>query len=335
MTNLDDIPRVPLVHQPTPLHPLPRLSREAANGVQVWCKRDDLTWLALGGNKLRKLEFLLRDALDQGADTVITTGAAQSNHARLTAAAATSLGLRPVLVLRRPVVGPTQGNLLLDDLLGAEVRFGEWATWEEGARLLEEVAAELRAAGRHPYIIPMGGSNALGALGYVVAAREIAQQAEALGIEVSTLLCVTSSGATQAGLLLGQRLFRLPFQVIGVAVSEATAASEVARLASEAAALLEAEPVPEEAVLLLRDYIGPGYGRVDGRTVEAVRLVARLEGVLVDPVYTGKAMAGLLDQVRKGRWQPGEAVVFLHTGGIPALFAYGDALNVRVGIEEP
>lgn len=334
MPALEAIPRVSLVPEPTPLQLMPRLSAELG-GVQVWCKRDDLTWLGLGGNKLRKLEFLLQEALDQGADTVITTGAAQSNHARLTAAAAAALGLHAVLVLRRPILGPTQGNLLLDDLLGAEVRFDTWSGWDQVSAILEGVAEELRAAGRRPYIIPMGGSNALGTLGYVVAAQEIARQAGALDLPLRALICTTSSGATHAGLVLGKVLYNLPFNVIGVSVSPSTsqAVPEVRRLASAAAALLGADPIPEDEITVLDTYIGPGYGQVDARTIEAVRTVARLEGVLVDPVYTGKAMAGLLDLARRGTWKPGDAVIFLHTGGLPALFAYAEALEVKTGLD--
>jgi D-cysteine desulfhydrase family pyridoxal phosphate-dependent enzyme len=325
---LEDIPRVQLVHEPTPLHLLPRLSA-SLGGVQVWCKRDDLTRLALGGNKLRKLEFLLRDALEQGADTIITTGAAQSNHARLTAAAASSLGLRAVLVLGGPVVGQGQGNLLLDDLMGAEVRFHSWQTWDEASAILEDVAAELRATGRRPYIIPMGGTNALGVLGYVLAAREIAGQTEDHPPEA--VICATSSGGTQAGLVLGKVFFDLPFEVVGISVSEPAApmAAKVARFANEAAALIGAAPVPPAAINVLDDYIGAGYGRLDKRTSEAIRTVASLDGVLLDPVYTGKAMAGLLDLAHQGRWKAGQSIVFLHTGGIPALFAYWDALSNR------
>jgi D-cysteine desulfhydrase family pyridoxal phosphate-dependent enzyme len=325
---LEEIQRVPLVHEPTPLHLLPRLSA-ALGGIQVWCKRDDLTRLALGGNKLRKLEFLLQDALAQGADTVITTGAVQSNHARLTAAAASSLGLRAVLVLGGPLVGEGQGNLLLDDLVGADVRFRSWQTWEEANVILEGVAAELREAGRRPYVIPMGGTNALGVLGYVLAARELAHQTE--GQSVRAVVCATSSGGTQAGLALGKCLFDLPFEVIGISVSEPASkmAAQVAHYASESAALIGAAPVPASAITVLDDYIGAGYGRLDQRTADAIRMVASLEGVLLDPVYTGKAMAGLLDLAQRHRWNAGDVVVFLHTGGIPALFAYWDALASR------
>jgi D-cysteine desulfhydrase family pyridoxal phosphate-dependent enzyme len=326
---LSEIQRVQLVHEPTPLHLLPRLS-VALGGVQVWCKRDDLTRLALGGNKLRKLEFLLREALDQGADTVVTTGAAQSNHARLTAAAASSLGMRAVLVLRGPVVGQGQGNLLLDELVGAEVRIRSWQTWEEANLLLEEVAAELRAAGRRPYVVPMGGTNALGVLGYVLAARELADQAE--GFAPAAVVCASSSGGTQAGLVLGKALFDLPFEVVGISVADPAdrMVATIARFASAAAALIDAPPIAPSAVTVLDDYVGAGYGKLDWRTAEAIRTVANLEGVLLDPVYTGKAMAGLLDQARQHRWKAGESIVFLHTGGIPALFAYWDAL-VRHG----
>jgi L-cysteate sulfo-lyase len=333
MPSLDEIPRVPLVLEPTPLHRLPRLSA-ALGGPQVWCKRDDLTRLALGGNKLRKLEFLLRDALDQNADTVITIGAAQSNHARLTAAAAAALGLRTVLVLDGPIVGRGQGNLLLDDLVGAEVRFSSWETWEAATAALEQVAGELHAEGRRPYTIPMGGTNALGVLGYVIAAREIAQQAAGMGLHPRAVLCATSSCGTQAGLLLGKRLYKLPFDIIGISVGEPAARliPTVARVANEAARLLEADPVPESAVTVLDDYIGPGYGKVDAATVTAIRAVASLEGILLDPVYTGKAMAGLIDLVRQGRWEK-EEIVFVHTGGVPALFAYWEALGTRAGVE--
>ncbi|MBN1483335.1 MAG: D-cysteine desulfhydrase family protein [Chloroflexia bacterium] len=332
MRPIETIPRVSLVPEATPLQHLPRLS-ESLGGVQVWCKRDDLTWLGLGGNKLRKLEFLLWEALDQGADTIITTGAAQSNHARLTAAAANALGLRPVLVLRKPVRGPGQGNLLLDDLLGAEVRFGSWESWKECEGLLEEVAGELRAAGRRPYIVPMGGSNALGTLGYVQGALEIARQARALDLPLKSVVCTTSSGATHAGLLLGQTAYELPFDVIGISVSLPCqeCAPEVLRLANQAAALLQTDPLPPEAAVVFDDYIGPGYGQVDGPTISAIRTLALLEGVLVDPVYTGKTLAGLMDLARQGTWRAGEAVVFLHTGGLPALFAYSREMNVQIG----
>ncbi len=333
MRALENIPRVPLVLEPTPLHRLPRLSAEV--GLQVWCKRDDLTRLALGGNKLRKLEFLLREALDQGADTVVTIGAAQSNHARLTAAAAASLGLRTVLVLDGPFIGRGQGNLLLDDLLGAEVRLFSWEKRENGVALLERVAEELRAAGRRPYVIPLGGSNALGTLGYALAARELARQAEEKGLSPRAVVCATSSCGTQAGLVLGCALDHLPWEVVGISVGEPAAnlARTVARLASEGAELLGAAPIPEDEVTVLDGYAGPGYGRLDSTTTETIRRVASLEGILLDPVYTGKAMAGLLDQARRGRWKKGEAVVFLHTGGIPALFAYWEALGSAGGQE--
>lgn len=334
MAVLEEIPRVSLVPEPTPLHPLSRLSAYLG-GLEVWCKRDDLTRLALGGNKLRKLEFLLWEALDQGADTIITTGAAQSNHARQTAAAAAMLGLHPVLVLREPIVGPAQGNLLLDDLIEAEVRFGSWDTAEQGMALLEQVAQELREAGRRPYIIPHGGSNPVGALGYVVAIGEIARQSAGLGLRPRAVVFATSSGGTQAGLLAGKLLYDLPLEVVGISVGGPASriAAVVSRIATGTSALLGGGPVHPEQVVVYDQYIGPGYGRVDARTVEAVRTVARLEGVLLDPVYTGKAMAGLIDLSRQGVWKKGERVIFLHTGGLPALFAYGEALGVRVGLE--
>ena len=331
---LEEVPRVSLVHGPTPLHLLPRLTA-TLGGVQVWCKRDDMTRLALGGNKLRKLEFLLREALDQGADTIITIGAAQSNHARLTAAAATSLGLRAVLVLGDPIVGPGQGNLLIDNLVGADVRFRSWQNWEESNGVLEQVAAELRDGGCRPYIIPLGGTNALGVLGYALAVGEIARQTE--GRWPETIVCASSSGGTQAGLVLGKSLYNLPFEIVGISVSETaeTMVGRVSRATSDAAALLGVGPVSASAITVLDGYVGSGYGKLDERTVEAIRTIARLEGILLDPVYTGKAMAGLLDLAQQRRWKSGQAVVFLHTGGIPALFAYWEALANRPGFGTP
>jgi len=335
MPALEDLPRVSLVPEPTPLHLLPRLSAEV--GRQVWCKRDDLTRLALGGNKLRKLEFLLRQALDQGADTVVTIGAAQSNHARLTAAAAASLGLRTVLVLDGPIVGRGQGNLLLDDLLGAEVRLLSWKGPEEGLALLEQVAEEVRQAGRRPYVIPLGGSNALGTLGYALAMRELARQVEERGLSPRAVVCATSSCGTQAGLVLGRALYHLPWEVVGVSVGEPAVrlARTVVRLASEAAELLGLAPISEDEVVVMDGYAGPGYGQLDPATVETIRRVASLEGILLDPVYTGKAMTGLLDLARRGRWKEGETIIFLHTGGIPALFAYREALGQTGERERP
>ncbi len=322
------IPRVRLGYLPTPLERAPSLTR-ALGGPQIWFKRDDLIGLGLGGNKVRKLEFLLAEALNKGADTIITTGAAQSNHARITAAAARKLGLRVVLVLRGAPDTPRQGNLLLDDLAGANVRLVRWATSAERDELLIQVAEEVEAEGGRPYIIPLGGSNGLGALGYVAAAQELQAQAVQQGLNVTCVITSSSSGGTQGGLALGAKLFGAPFAIWGIS---ADLRSEPLRQAvigviAESARLLGCPALEPEELTVFDDYVGPGYGIVTRETGAAIRLVAETEGIFLDPVYTGKAMAGLIDLVKKGTLGPGQTVIFLHTGGTPALFAYQKELS--------
>lgn len=325
-TGLAAQPRVHLATLPTPLEEAPRL-RAALGGERrcprILLKRDDLTGLALGGNKARKLEYLVADALRQGATTLITSGAVQSNHARMTAAAARVCGLRPVLVLTTKVAEPeTQGNLLLDHLLGAEVRLIPAGTDEWAA--MQEVAAGLRDGGERPYVIPVGGSNATGALGYVAAMLELAGQFVAQREAPTRLYYASGSRGTQAGIALGARLYHLSCRPHGIAVSPGGDDKTVraARIANEAAALLGADArVTEEELLTDEGYIGEGYGIPTAACKEAITLLARQEGVFLDPVYSGKAMAGMLDAIRRGDIAPDETVVFLHTGGSPALFA--------------
>lgn len=326
------IPRVQLGYLPTPLERAPNLT-QALGGPQIWFKRDDLIGLGLGGNKVRKLEFLLAEALTKGADTVITTGAAQSNHARITAAAARKLGLRVVLVLRGAPDAQRQGNLLLDDLTGADVRLVPWATPVERDELLIQVAEEVQAEGGRPYIIPLGGSNGLGALGYVVAAQELQAQAGQLGLNVTCVITSSSSGGTQGGLALGAKLSGAPFAIWGISADLRSEGLQQAVIGViiEAARLLGCPTLEPKELTVFDGYVGPGYGIVTRETVAAIRLVAQTEGIFLDPVYTGKAMAGLVDLVKKGTLGPGQTVVFLHTGGTPALFAYQKELSESKG----
>lgn len=323
---LEDFSRFPLGTFPTPLEPLPRLTA-ALGGATLWVKRDDQTGLALGGNKVRKLEFFLADALAQNADVVLTTGAAQSNHARITAAAARRAGLACILVLRGDPNEPPQGNLLLDHLLGAEVRVYACKR-EERAILLAQAAEEQRAAGHRPYVIPLGGSSGLGALAYALAVKELADQAAAINVRIDHVVVASSSGGTHAGLILGAKIYGLSWKIWGI-TPDATASelqNLVADIATQGAALLGLPPVRPEEVIVVDAYVGPGYGQMTPECRQAIRLVAQAEGLLLDPVYTGKAMAGLIDMVRQGVFPKGQTVLFWHTGGTPALFAYAGQL---------
>ena len=326
--SLADLPRVRLANLPTPLEELPRFSA-ALGGPRIFIKRDDLTGLALGGNKARKLEFLMADALAKGADVVITCGGGQSNHARQTAAAAAKLGLKCVLLLSGSPDQPVQGNLLLDRLLGAETRFvkveGLFGFDEAGAALV----TELRSQGHNPYFIPVGGSTTIGASAYVAAVGEIAQQLRHMGQKVSRLYIASGSAGTQAGTVLGAVYYQTGTEVIGVSVSSPREALEasVLDLANRTAAELGLGCEVTPAQVRVDDgYIGPGYARLTPQGAEAIRLLAQTEGIILDPVYTGKAMACLIDHVRRGVIGPDEAVLFLHTGGAAGLFAFAEEL---------
>lgn len=315
---------------PTPLEPLPRLSA-ALGGPEIWVKRDDLTGLTGGGNKTRKLEFLLADAIAQGADTLITTGAVQSNHCRLTVSAAVQEGMRARLVLEERVPGSydphSLGNNFLFRLLGTE----DITVVPGGADLaaaMEEVAEQVRADGGTPYIIPGGGSNALGALGYVSAAHETLTQLFDRGLGIDHLVVPSGSGGTHSGTLAGLADHSSEIPVTGISVNKPVAVQEpkIRDLANGALELL-ASPVRigAEKVRVLDQYVGEGYSLPTPEMAEAIQLFARTEGLLLDPVYTGKQAAGLIGMIRSGELTAGSRVLFLHTGGAPALSAYPES----------
>jgi len=325
--------RIRITHAPTPLEPMPRLT-QLLGGPNLWIKRDDCTGLATGGNKTRKLEYLMADALAQGADTVITQGATQSNHARQTAAIATRLGLPCHLILEDRTGNRHEdyrhsGNVFLDQLLGAQL--SEVPAGTNMDQAMAQLAERLRGDGRKPYIIPGGGSNAIGALGYVTCALELLDQANNLGLDIDTLVTATGSAGTQAGLVAGLEGARASIPVLGIGVRAPKAAQEdkVFQLAEQTAGLLGAAgAVRREAVVANCDYVGPGYGLPTPGMIEAVTMLARSEGILLDPVYSGKAMAGLIDLIRKGQLRKGQNVVFLHTGGAVGLYGYLHAFAV-------
>ncbi len=315
----------------TPIERLDRLS-EALGGPTIWLKRDDQLGLAAGGNKTRKLEFLVADALAQGADTLVTTGAPQSNHCRLTAAAAVKEGLKCRLLIEERVPGSfdpaATGNHFLFDLLGVEsIELVPAGT--DLAAGMERIAAALRAGGRNPYVIPGGGSNPLGALGYVACAGEIVAQSADLSVAFDAVVCASGSAGTHAGLALGLEAARAQMPLTGVSVrrAEAEQIALVEGLATRTAELLGHDVSVVAGRIAVDDrWVGEGYAIPTDTMVEAVRMLAGLEGVLLDPVYTGKAMAGLIGQVREGRWAKGQNILFVHTGGSPALYAYRPVL---------
>ena len=321
----ENLKRVSLGFFPTPLHTLPRLT-DKLGGPQLYIKRDDQTGLATGGNKTRKLEFLVADALDQGADTLITGGAPQSNHARQTAAAAARMGMRCVLVLRGKSPAARQGNLLLDEMLGAEIR---WAEKNAMPAAMEAIAVELQEQKRTPYIIPYGGSNPVGATGYVAAMEELMEQAQQMNLRFDRIVFASSSSGTQGGLVVGGKALGHTGQVLGISVDEKREdlQAKVVTLANELAAHLKLnlQFAPGE-IAVNADYLGAGYGIMGEPERMAIRLMAETEGLLLDPVYTGRAFAGLIDLIRKGVFRRSETVLFWHTGGTPALFAYASEL---------
>ncbi len=328
--HLARFPRARFAHLPTPLEPLPRLG--AALGIDLWVKRDDCTGLAGGGNKTRKLEFLLGEALDQGADTLITQGAVQSNHVRQTVAAAARYGLKCEVILEERTGSKAtdymgSGNVLLDRLLGANPRFVPADTDMNAA--MEETAAAVRQAGGTPYIIPGGGSNPVGALGYADCARELVVQADAQGLRIDRLITATGSAGTQAGLVAGMALISADIPILGIGVRAPRARQEenVFKLACQTADLLgQPGRVTREMVVADCDYVGAGYGLIDQAVIDALTLTARTEGLLLDPVYSGKAMKGLIALSKQGQFK-GETVVFLHTGGAQGLFGYHSQLE--------
>lgn len=322
---LERRPRVALASWPTPLERAPRLG--AALGVDLWLKRDDVGSFGLAGNKVRKLEFTLGAALADGADCVVTVGAAQSNHCRATAAAAARLGLEAHLLLRgRPPDGVPSGNLLLDRLFGARLQFADVEGWAELGQALADLAGELRAAGRTPVVLPAGGSSPVGALGFVAAYGELLQQLDAAGIETAHLLHASTSGGTHAGLVAGHALHGRGPQPLGLEVGRLydDVPGIVAGLATDAARLLGSEATfAADELVLPEDQLGSGYGAFTDAASEAIAVAARLEGVLFDPVYSAKALAGLAARARVGALEG--PVVLWHTGGAQSLFADGFA----------
>jgi len=325
--NLAKFPRRRYTQGETPLEFLPNFSK-ALGGPNIYIKRDDLLGLTSGGNKTRKLEFLVADALAQGADTLITCGAVQSNHCRLTLAAAVKEGLKCRLVLEERVKDSynpdASGNNFLFRLLGVEttkvVPLGS-----NFMEIMQGIQAELAAEGRKGYIIPGGGSNVIGSTGYVACAQEILQQTFEMGLNLDYILSTSGSGGTHSGLLVGLIGNNSNIPIIGVSVRAAKEAQEnmIFDLAQRTAAHVGFNgEIPREAVNVLDDYVGAGYSIPTSEMVEAVQLLARTEGILLDPVYTGKAMSGLIGLIRKGYFKKDDNVLFIHTGGSPALYAY-------------
>lgn len=322
LQNLTRFPRLELIGAPTPLEYLPRLSDHL--GREIFIKRDDTTPLAMGGNKLRKLEFLAADALREGADTLITAGAIQSNHVRQTAAVAAKLGLHCVALLENPIGTRAEnylsnGNRLLLDLFNTQIEMCDALT--DPAAQLDELATRIEAQGYRPYVIPVGGSNALGALGYVESALEIAQQCEDAA-EISSVVVASGSAGTHAGLAVGLEQLMPQADLIGVTVSRAVADQLPKVVALQQAVANSLELQAKADIILWDDYFAPGYGTPNEEGMAAVKLLAQLEGILLDPVYTGKAMAGLIDGITQKRFKDEGPILFVHTGGAPALFAY-------------
>ena len=320
-----DVPRLRFAHLPTPIETLPRLS-EALGGPSLLVKRDDQTGLAFGGNKTRKLEFLIAEARDKGAETLISGGALQSNHCRQTAAAAARFGFDCVLVLTGDQPEKPSANLMLDRLFGAEIVYV--ADRKDRDRILQETFDRVTSEEKKPYLVPYGGSNATGALGYAFAMKELMDQ----NANADWIVFATSSGGTHAGLLLGRRVFGFSGRILGISIdeSEEWLKKEVSQLASATSEKVGAriEFTPAD-VLANADYCRAGYGVVTEQEREAIRLFAKYEGLLLDPVYTARAAAGMIDLIRKGFFETTETVLFLHTGGQPALFAdqYADKLR--------
>lgn len=310
------IPRLRFAHLPTPIEPLPRLSA-VLNGPRLLVKRDDQTGLAFGGNKTRKLEFLVAEAQAQGADTLLSAGALQSNHCRQTAAAAAKFGFNCILVLVGQPPVQASANLLLDQLFGAEI---VWAEKSRREAVLQETFEKTSAQGNKPYLVPYGGSSPTGALGYVFAMEEFVRQK----VKADWIVFASSSGGTQAGLVLGTRVFGYEGKVLGISIDEPQRILQehVAKLASETSERLGPRiEFASDEVLVNDEYAAPGYGVLTGAEREAISLFAKYEGLLLDPVYTGRAAAGLIDLVREGFFKKDETVLFWHTGGQPALFA--------------
>lgn len=319
MKNLDEMPRLRLGVYPTPFYKLENIS--AKYGRSIYIKRDDLCGVALGGNKVRKLEYLLAEAKTRGCDTVFTTGGAQSNHAMLTAACAARLGMDCMLLLKKRGVTERRGNLVLDELYGAQVRLLDTDSYDEIYAEMRRLGAELAEQGRRAYEIPVGGSTALGAVGYVNCVREFTVQAMTEDVEIGHIVSATGSGGTTAGLLLGAKLFLPGVKVTGLGVDDEPFGESVPRLAAQTAELLDCTfPRTEDDFEMVYN-VGAGYAVPNGADTPYIEELARTEGILLDPVYTGKAWAGMLKLLEQGYFGDEDNLVFIHTGGAAALFA--------------
>ena len=312
MKDILSLPRLPLGVYPTPFYKLENIS--AKYGKNIWIKRDDLCGVALGGNKVRKLEFLLADARAQGCDTVFTTGGAQSNHAMLTAACAKKLGMTPILILKKRGVTERKGNQLLEYLMDTDVRFMDTDSYDDIYAEMDRVG---QASGKKYYKIPCGGSNAIGALGYVNCMKEIADTS----MHFDYVCCAEGSGGTHAGVALGAKLFMPKTQVVGLMVDSDPFEIITTRIMQETAKLLELDFVPTESDVHLVNMCGPGYAIPSPEGNAAIRMMAANEGLFLDPVYTGKAFAGLIKLAREGKFKSDDNVLYLYSGGAGGLFA--------------
>ncbi|MFH2093790.1 MAG: D-cysteine desulfhydrase family protein [Pseudomonadota bacterium] len=325
--NIKSLPKANLGFFPTPVVKLSRLS-SVLGGPKIFMKRDDLTGLAFGGNKTRKLEFLLQDAIDRGSDTVITAGASQSNHCRQTAAAAACLQLECHLVLGGESPEIANGNLLLDNLLGSQIH---WAGANRKGEDIPQIFEQLKAKGKNPYVVPYGGSNELGAYAFIRALEELEQQVEIS--QFSHIVFASSSGGTHAGLMLGKALLNRRYSLVGISIDKGETGdvpfdAVIVHLANKTSNFINADVTFTDKDLILdRNYVGDGYGVIGELEIEAISLTAKHEGILLDPVYTGRAMGGLINMIRSGKLTKEDKVLFWHTGGAPSLFAYADSLT--------
>lgn len=328
--SLDQIPRKEFCLLPTPISKLPRLT-DHLKGANINIKRDDLTGMGFGGNKNRKLEFLLADALEQEADTIITEGALQSNHCLQTAACANKLGLDCELVLSGEKPTTITGNLLLDQILDVEIH----RTKENKNRkkVMEKVAKTLEKKGKKPYIIPTGGSTVIGILGYVNFMKEIAEQARQMNKDFDMLVHGSGSAGTQAGILIGKKLYYSKIDILGISAGEPKEEinTEIKSLVRQFEKHWNTDlDLKDEEITIREKYFGKGYGIPSKEMVETVKLAAQLEGIFLDPVYTGKAMVGLIDLIKKNSIPKDASVLFLHSGGGPSLFAYAEVFQKKI-----
>jgi L-cysteate sulfo-lyase len=331
-SRLAQFPRLGLTRTPTPLEPLKRLSAHLG-GPRLWVKAEDATGLGFGGNKLRKLDYVLHEAIASGADTLVSGGVVQSNSQRQVAAAAAKLGLECHLAVYHGRLAPPtpeyefSGNALLNKLYGATLHDTPWTGDRNQA--IHDLSEQLRRDGRTPFMVPYGVSNALGAVGYTSAAVEIAEQSNALGFEPAAIVHCTGSGATQAGLVVGGSVCLPNTRVVGIDIDAEPdrVTADVTRFASEAADLLDV-PFDTASIEVVAGHAGPAYGVPHAATLEAIKLAGKLEGMALDPVYSGKGLAGMMALIQQGRWGQNDDVVFLHTGGATALFAYAQALHL-------